>query len=100
MLSKCLNCRNKQWKECCYKCREPPYEHFICKAVIKENDRIYHMSKHYNEAGLHLTFMLNLNRNSFILGLKQINADYVFIYIDIGLAVQSTDLEGMLKYNI
>ena len=55
MLSKCLNCRDKQWKDCCYKCREQPYECFKCKEAIKEKDRNDHMSKHYDEAKLCLT---------------------------------------------
>ena len=64
MLSKCLNCRDKQWKECCYKCTEQPYESFICKVVIKEKDRNEHMSKHYNEAWLYLTCsMCKLNKH-------------------------------------
>ena len=52
LLSKCLNCRNKQWQEFCYKCRKQIYECFICKVVIKEKDRNEHMSKHYNEVEL------------------------------------------------
>ena len=55
MLPKCLNCRDKQWKNCCYKCREQPYECFICNGIIKERDRNSHISKHYEEVGLYLT---------------------------------------------
>ena len=65
MLSKCLNFRDKQWKECYYKRREQPYNCFICKVVIKEKDRNDHMSKHYNEAELYLTFsMYKLNKHN------------------------------------
>ena len=35
MLSKCPNCRVKQWKDCWYDFREQPYECFICKGIIK-----------------------------------------------------------------
>ena len=35
-----------------------------------------------------------------MLGLKQIYADYVFIYIDIDLAVLRIDLKSMFKYII
>ena len=64
MLSKCRNCRDKQWKECCYKSREQPYECFICEVVIKKKDRIDHMSKHYKEADIYLTCsMCRLNKH-------------------------------------
>ena len=55
MLSKCLSCKNKQWKDCCYKFREPPYDFFICNDIIRERDRNSHMSRHYEEVDLYLT---------------------------------------------
>ena len=52
MLSKFLSCMNKQWKDCCYKCREQPYDCFICNDIIRERDRNSHMSRHYEEVDL------------------------------------------------
>ena len=65
MLSKCLNCRDKQWKDCCFKSREQPYECFICNRITKERDRNSHISQHYEEARLYLTWfcMFNVNKD-------------------------------------
>ena len=83
MLSKFLNCGDKQWKDCCYKFREQPYKCFICKVVIQEKDGNYHMSKQFKLC----CSICKLNKQFLILGSIPINADYVFINIDIDLSV-------------
>ena len=52
---KCDKCKNKPWKECCDNCKELEYSCCICENVVKVEDYIEHLGKHYNDKKLYLT---------------------------------------------
>ena len=53
---KCVSCKDKSWRRCCDKCLDSLLECYICKGYFTNRHYINHMSIHYNDPNLYITY--------------------------------------------
>ena len=94
-------CKNRPWRECCNDCKELEFFCYICKDMVKVKNYIVHLGDHYDDPRLYLTCSIcGLIEILLHVDLGMQNVDYMFIFLDIDLAVLVIDSKSMLKFLI
>ena len=66
---KCVSCKDKSWKRCCYKCLNSLFECYISKGYFINRQLINHMNIHFKDPNLYITCVM-CNVNQYIRGFR------------------------------